>query len=102
MSDDEALEVVRDAEIAEFFHARPLMSLVTIGEERELLVERQRAGVGAWYEFFPRSEGARTLKNGTVRSGTFRTAPKRLPAVADLGCLVMYLSPILPIGTFYP
>ena len=25
----------------------------------ELLVERERAGVGAWYEFFPRSEGAR-------------------------------------------
>ena len=98
VSDDEALEVVRDAEIAEFFHARPLMSLVTIGEERELLVERQRAGVGAWYEFVPRSEGARTLKNGTVRSGTFRTAAKRLPGVAGMGFDVIYLVPIHPIG----
>ena len=51
----------------------------TVGDDLELLVERERAGVGAWYEFFPRSEGARRLKDGTIKSGTFRTAAKRLP-----------------------
>ncbi|WP_241246080.1 alpha-1,4-glucan--maltose-1-phosphate maltosyltransferase [Microbacterium sp. 4R-513] len=98
VDDDAALEIVRDPVIAEFFAARPLASLVTVGDTQELLVERERAGVGAWYEFFPRSEGARLLKDGTVKSGTFRTAAKRLPAVAAMGFEVLYLPPIHPIG----
>ncbi len=98
VDDAQALVVVRDPLIAERFAQRPLASLVTIGDEHELLVERERAGVGAWYEFFPRSEGARRLKDGTVKSGTFRTAIKRLPGVAAMGFDVLYLPPIHPIG----
>ena len=98
VSDEAALEIVRDHAIAEYFADRPLASLVTLGETRELLVERERAGVGAWYEFFPRSEGARLLKDGTIKSGTFRTAAKRIPAVAAMGFEVLYLPPIHPIG----
>ncbi len=97
--DAAALTLVRDASLAEIFAARPLQSLVTWGEDSSLLVERERAGVGAWYEFFPRSEGARRLKDGTVKSGTFRTAKNRLPAVAAMGFDVVYLPPIHPIGT---
>ncbi|MFV0318914.1 MAG: maltotransferase domain-containing protein [Microbacterium sp.] len=97
--DAAALDVVRDPEIAALFVQRPLTSLMTLEDERELLVERERAGVGAWYEFFPRSEGARRRKDGTVVSGTFRTAAKRLPAVAAMGFDVLYLVPIHPIGT---
>ena len=97
-SDEAALEIVRDPSIAAFFRARPLTSLMTIGPRHELLVERERAGVGAWYEFFPRSEGARRLKDGTVKSGTFRTALRRLPGVAAMGFDVLYLPPIHPIG----
>ena len=98
VSDEDALAIVRDPDIAAFFQARPARSLVTVGPERELLVERERAGVGAWYEFFPRSEGAKRLKDGTIKSGTFRTAVKRLPAVAAMGFDVLYLPPIHPIG----
>ncbi|TDN92720.1 alpha-1,4-glucan--maltose-1-phosphate maltosyltransferase [Microbacterium sp. BK668] len=98
VDDEAALAVVRDPAIAEYFRARPLASLVTVGQTHELLVERERAGVGAWYEFFPRSEGARLLKDGTIKSGTFRTAVKRLPAVAAMGFEVLYLPPIHPIG----
>ncbi|WP_106814107.1 maltotransferase domain-containing protein [Microbacterium timonense] len=94
-----ALAVVEDPAIAAYFRDRPVMSLVTLGDDLELLVERERAGVGAWYEFFPRSEGARRLKDGTIKSGTFRTAAKRLPAVAAMGFDVVYLPPIHPIGT---
>ena len=97
--DAAALAIVENPEIAGFFHQRPVMSLVTPGDDLELLVERERAGVGAWYEFFPRSEGARRLKDGTIKSGTFRTAAKRLPAVAEMGFDVLYLPPIHPIGT---
>jgi starch synthase (maltosyl-transferring) len=93
-----ALAVVRDPGIARQFADRPLVSLMTLGADLELLVERERAGVGAWYEFFPRSEGARRLRDGSIKSGTFRTAAKRLPAVADMGFDVLYLPPIHPIG----
>jgi starch synthase (maltosyl-transferring) len=98
VDDDDALDIVRAPRLAAVFAARPMQSLLTIGPELRLLVERERAGVGAWYEFFPRSEGARRLKDGSVKSGTFRTAIKRLPAVADMGFDVVYLPPIHPIG----
>ena len=93
-----ALEIVRDPALAAAFAARPLPSLVTLGDEQELLVERERAGVGAWYEFFPRSEGARREPDGTIRSGTFATATERLDGVAAMGFDVLYLPPIHPIG----
>ncbi|MFE7845076.1 maltotransferase domain-containing protein [Microbacterium sp. NPDC057407] len=99
VSDDAALTVVRDETIAGYFRERPLMALTTVGDDLSLRVERERAGVGAWYEFFPRSEGARTLRDGTIKSGTFRTAARRLPAVAAMGFDVLYLPPIHPIGT---
>ncbi|WP_054686954.1 alpha-1,4-glucan--maltose-1-phosphate maltosyltransferase [Microbacterium sp. No. 7] len=99
VDDDAALVIVRDPSIARLFAERPLQSLLTVGEDRELLVERERAGVGAWYEFFPRSEGAERLPDGSVRSGTFRTAADRLPGVAGMGFDVVYLPPIHPIGT---
>ncbi|MFZ2502115.1 MAG: alpha-1,4-glucan--maltose-1-phosphate maltosyltransferase, partial [Nocardioides sp.] len=61
--------------------------------------DRQRALYGSWYEFFPRSEGARLHgRTGKVISGTFKTAAKRLDAVAAMGFDVVYLPPIHPIG----
>ncbi|MGA7147358.1 MAG: maltotransferase domain-containing protein [Microbacterium sp.] len=98
VDDAAALTVVRDPAIAEYFRTRPAMALTTVGDDLELLVERERAGSGAWYEFFPRSEGARRLKDGRVKSGTFRSASRRLPAVAAMGFDVLYLPPIHPIG----
>src|SRR5215207_5348341 len=80
------------------FVARPLAKLSTDSPEHTILVERRRAGVGSWYEFFPRSEGARRLKDGSWKSGTFRTAAKRLDGVAAMGFDVVYLPPIHPIG----
>lgn len=61
-----------------------------------LLVQRRRALVGSWYEFFPRSEGASV---DPPASGTLRTAMQRLPAIAEMGFDVVYLPPIHPIGT---
>ncbi|MET0480796.1 MAG: alpha-1,4-glucan--maltose-1-phosphate maltosyltransferase, partial [Mycetocola sp.] len=59
------------------------------------------AGVGSWYEFFPRSEGAKQNADGSWMSGTFRTAAKRLAPVAAMGFDVVYLPPIHPIGTTF-
>jgi len=75
--------------------AKPLMSR---SETFPIYVERERALVGSWYEFFPRSEGAVKNPDGSVTSGTFQSAAKRIPAVAEMGFDVLYLPPIHPIG----
>jgi starch synthase (maltosyl-transferring) len=59
----------------------------------ELLVERERARSGAWYEFFPRS-----CSREPGRHGTLRDAEERLDYVAAMGFDVVYLPPIHPIG----
>ncbi|MET8831376.1 alpha-1,4-glucan--maltose-1-phosphate maltosyltransferase [Streptomyces sp. NPDC004610] len=72
----------------------PLRELVTSSPPLPLLVERERALFGSWYEFFPRSEGTADEPHGT-----FETAARRLPAIAAMGFDVVYLPPIHPIGT---
>ncbi|MGA8208516.1 MAG: maltotransferase domain-containing protein [Candidatus Dormiibacterota bacterium] len=57
-------------------------------------VERPLALFGAWYEMFPRSEGAQGSNSGTLVS-----ARARLPALAEMGFDVVYLPPVQPIGT---
>jgi starch synthase (maltosyl-transferring) len=59
----------------------------------EVIVERERARFGAWYEMFPRSAGT-----DPSRSATFDEAAARLPYVASMGFDVLYLPPIHPIG----
>ncbi|MFG3662600.1 alpha-1,4-glucan--maltose-1-phosphate maltosyltransferase, partial [Streptomyces sp. NPDC047706] len=74
----------------------PLRELVTASGALPLLVERERALFGSWYEFFPRSEGTRERPHGT-----FRTAARRLEAIAAMGFDVVYLPPVHPIGSTF-
>jgi len=111
---DEAIDILRDdtkepfdrlgagthpkirSEMAE----RPLRDHLSPSADLPLLVERERALAGAWYEIFPRSEGATyDVTEHKWTSGTFRTAAKRLPAIAAMGFDVVYLTPIHPIGS---
>jgi len=92
------MKVAHDPRLASAITAAPLISLETLSDSSPLRVERAAAAVGAWYEFFPRSEGAKKGRDGTWKSGTLRTAAKRLPGVAAMGFDVIYLPPIHPIG----
>ncbi|MFM8350795.1 MAG: alpha-1,4-glucan--maltose-1-phosphate maltosyltransferase, partial [Actinomycetales bacterium] len=87
------LAAATDPRVDEVMHTWPLREFVTSSGPWPLLVQRRRALVGAWYEFFPRSEGATDHS-----SGTFATAATRLPAIAEMGFDVVYLPPIHPIG----
>lgn len=59
-----------------------------------VLVERERARFGAWYEMFPRSAA-----DDTRRHGTFRDVEERhLPRIREMGFDVLYFPPIHPIG----
>jgi starch synthase (maltosyl-transferring) len=79
----------------------PLRDLITRSPRYPVIVHRVRALYGAWYEFFPRSEGVETDPMGRrePRGGTFRTAARRLDGIAEMGFDVVYLPPVHPIGT---
>ncbi len=80
--------------------ADPVREMVTSSADHVLRVQRERALVGAWYEFFPRSEGATyDPATETWTTGTLRTAAQRLEAIADMGFDVAYVTPVHPIGT---
>ncbi|MBI5480749.1 MAG: alpha-1,4-glucan--maltose-1-phosphate maltosyltransferase [Deltaproteobacteria bacterium] len=59
----------------------------------EVVADRPRARVGAWYELFPRSQSP-----DPSRGGTLRDAEARLDDLHDLGFDVVYLPPVHPIG----
>jgi starch synthase (maltosyl-transferring) len=93
------LAALQSHELVSLLSAHPLRELVTVEGPYPLFADRPRALFSAWYELFPRSEGATyDEKTGTVVSGTFHTAAERLDAVAAMGFDVVYLPPIHPIG----
>ncbi|MDP1720019.1 MAG: alpha-1,4-glucan--maltose-1-phosphate maltosyltransferase [Candidatus Nanopelagicaceae bacterium] len=85
--------IASSGDIRNYFYESPLRRLVTKTDLFPIRVDRERALFGAWYEFFPRSEGATA-----TTSGTFATATRRLNDVVAMGFDVLYLPPIHPIG----
>jgi starch synthase (maltosyl-transferring) len=67
----------------------------TRSTELPLVVDRERARFGAWYELFPRSQGRDPKR---PKPTTFREAEWRLPDIKAMGFDVVYLPPIHPIG----
>jgi starch synthase (maltosyl-transferring) len=61
--------------------------------ELAVVVDRELARFGAWYELFPRSAATEP-----GRHGTFGDVEARLPEIAAMGFDVLYLPPIHPIG----
>src|SRR3954452_21041317 len=68
------LAVLQDPDLVAVMEAHPIRELVTVEGPYPAYADRSRALFGSWYEFFPRSEGASLDADGTVVSGTFRTA----------------------------
>lgn len=58
-----------------------------------LIIDRERARFGAWYQMMPRSQ-SRT----PGRHGTLRDCIARVPDIAAMGFDVLYFTPIHPIG----
>ena len=81
------------------FRDSPLRDLVGSTRSYPLGVARPLALAGAWYEIFPRSEGAFQRPDGSWVSGTLRTAAEDLPRISSMGFDVVYLTPVHPIGT---
>jgi starch synthase (maltosyl-transferring) len=73
----------------------PDRRFATRSHELRLVVDRERARFGAWYELFPRSQGRDPKR---PRATTFAEAEWRIPDIAAMGFDVVYLPPIHPIG----
>jgi starch synthase (maltosyl-transferring) len=67
--------------------------ITTYDKEVAVVVDRERARFGAWYELFPRSASAVPGRHGTLKD-----VEERLQYVAAMGFDVLYLPPIHPIG----
>ncbi len=74
----------------------PRRYATTYDRELEMVVDRERARFGAWYEMFPRS-----CSQEKGQHGTFKDVEKRLPYIAEMGFDVLYLPPIHPIGSSF-
>ena len=78
---DTRLEAAMSPKVRDLLTKAPLRESVTASREYPLVVQREEALVSAWYEIFPRSEGAKLNKRtGEWKSGTFATAAERLDA----------------------
>ena len=88
------VELILDPALAELMaRCDPRDDLQICPVEFPLWVDRERGRVGAWYELFPRSQGA-----DPSRGATFAEAEARLPEIAAMGFDVLYFPPIHPIG----
>jgi starch synthase (maltosyl-transferring) len=95
----ERLQALTSPDVDSALEEYPLRDLLSRSDAMPLYVDRERALIGSWYEFFPRSEGATyDVDEDRWTSGSFATAAKRLDAIADMGFDVVYLPPIHPIG----
>jgi starch synthase (maltosyl-transferring) len=91
---DKVLEILHDADFQDILKKYPLIEQRTSYDKNlELIVDRKRAELGAWYELFPRSQGK--IPN---KSATFKDCIARLPDIKKMGFDVIYLAPIHPIG----
>lgn len=90
----EQVRLALSADLAAVMSAHQARNDLTVYQPAlTVMVDRERARFGSWYEFFPRSQG-------TVPGvhATFKDAERRLPAVREMGFDVIYLPPIHPIG----
>jgi starch synthase (maltosyl-transferring) len=93
--EDARVAAVEAPEAAELLRRTADWDSATVAGPFPLFVDRELGGFSAWYEMFPRSEGADPR---TGRGGTFATAEERLPAISAMGFDIVYVPPIHPIG----
>ena len=103
MSDKERPASARLAEadnprIEALHKTHPLRDGISESSPQRFKVERPKSSFAAWYQFFPRSEGAYRAEDGTIVQGNFKTALTGLDRAAEEGFDIVYLPPIFPIG----
>jgi starch synthase (maltosyl-transferring) len=94
-SEEKRVALLGTDEVLAAMRRHPDRRFASRSPELPLVVDRERARFGAWYELFPRSQGRDPKKPVAT---TFAEAEWRLPDIAAMGFDVVYLPPIHPIG----
>ena len=85
--------------IAALHETHPLRDGFSPSQPQRFKVERPKSSFAAWYQFFPRSEGATIDPNtGQIIQGTLKTSMAGLERAAAEGFDIVYLPPVFPIG----
>ena len=85
--------------IAALHETHPLRDGISPSQPQRFKVERPKSSFAAWYQFFPRSEGATIDPNtGKIIQGTLKTSMAGLERAAVEGFDIVYLPPVFPIG----
>ncbi|MCI1935176.1 MAG: DUF3416 domain-containing protein [Bifidobacteriaceae bacterium] len=100
LSSEQRLTAGDNPTVRELAATKPLRKGVTSSRRLPLKVERPHSSFISWYQFFPRSEGARyDDRTHKLIPGTLKTAVSGLKRAKEQGFDVVYLPPVFPIGT---
>lgn len=99
LSAEDRLAAGDNPTIAALHETHPLRDGISPSQPQRFKVERPKSSFAAWYQFFPRSEGATIDPNtGRIIQGTLKTSMAGLERAAAEGFDIVYLPPVFPIG----
>ena len=99
LSAEDRLAAGDNPTIAALHETHPLRDGISPSQPQRFKVERPKSSFAAWYQFFPRSEGATIDPNtGKIIQGTLKTSMAGLERAAAEGFDIVYLPPGFPIG----
>lgn len=99
LSAEDRLAAGDNPTIAALYETHPLRDGISPSQPQRFKVERPKSSFAAWYQFFPRSEGATIDPNtGKIIQGTLKTSMAGLERAAAEGFDIVYLPPVFPIG----
>ena len=99
LSPEDRLAAATGAEVVELHKTNPLRDGLSASAPQRFLVQRPKSSFAAWYQFFPRSEGAYVDEaTGKIVQGTLKTSVSGLERAKAEGFDIVYLPPIFPIG----
>ncbi|TCF62992.1 alpha-1,4-glucan--maltose-1-phosphate maltosyltransferase [Bifidobacterium longum] len=99
LSAEDRLAAGDNPAIAALHETHPLRDGISPSQPQRFKVERPKSSFAAWYQFFPRSEGATIDPNtGKIIQGTLKTSMAGLERAAAEGFDIVYLPPVFPIG----
>ena len=99
LTPEDRLAAATSEPVAQLHLTNPLRDGVSPSQPQRFLVQRPESSFAAWYQLFPRSEGAYVdPETGKIVQGTLKTSVSGLERAKAEGFDIVYLPPIFPIG----
>ena len=99
LTPEDRLAAATSEPVAQLHLTNPLRDGVSPSQPQRFLVQRPESSFAAWYQFFPRSEGAYVdPETGKIVQGTLKPSVSGLERAKAEGFDIVYLPPIFPIG----